>query len=103
MAMIQKAVEMRPNDGYIVDSLGWAYYQIGEYDQAVQHLEAAVNLQPDDPTIHDHLGDAFWRAGRRIEARFQWQHALEMEPEPDQVETIKRKLEKGLEDPATGI
>ena len=103
MAMIQKAVEMRPNDGYIVDSLGWAYYQIGEYDQAVQHLEAAVNLQPDDPTINDHLGDAFWRAGRRIEARFQWQHALEMEPEPDQVETIKRKLEKGLEDPATGI
>ena len=103
MSMIRKAVELRPNDGYVVDSLGWAYYQIGEYEEAVQHLEHAVQLQPDDPTINDHLGDAFWRAGRHIEARFQWRHALELGPEPDQIDPIKTKLENGLKDKAAGI
>jgi len=103
MSMIRKAVELRPNDGYVVDSLGWAYYQIGEYEEAVQHLEHAVQLQPDDPTINDHLGDAFWRAGRHIEARFQWRHALELEPELDQIDPIKTKLENGLKDESAGI
>lgn len=98
MAMIRKAVELRPNDGYVVDSLGWAHFQLGAYEEAVLHLELAVQLQPDDPTINDHLGDALWRVGRRIEARFQWRHALELDPEPDQVEPIKVKLEDGLVD-----
>jgi len=91
-------VELRPNDGYVVDSLGWAHFQLGAYEEAVQHLERAVQLQPDDPTINDHLGDALWRVGRRIEARFQWRHALELDPEPDQIEPIKVKLEDGLVD-----
>lgn len=98
MAMIRKAVELRPNDGYVVDSLGWAHFQLGAYEEAVRHLELAVQLQPDDPTINDHLGDALWRVGRRIEARFQWRHALELNPEPDQIEPIKVKLEDGLVD-----
>jgi tetratricopeptide (TPR) repeat protein len=98
MEMIRRAVELRPDDGYIVDSLGWAYFTLGDYGNAVEQLERAVQLQPDDPTINDHLGDAFWRVGRRIEARFQWQHALELEPEVDQVSAIKEKLENGLED-----
>ncbi|MEQ9144148.1 MAG: tetratricopeptide repeat protein [Parvibaculaceae bacterium] len=105
MAMIRKAVQLRPNDGYIVDSLGWAYYRLGDYEQAVEHLERAVQLQPDDPTINDHLGDAFWQVGRRIEARFQWQHALEMGAEPEQAAKIERKLKEGLsaaEEPAAG-
>ncbi len=98
MMMIRKAVELRPNDGYIVDSLGWAHYRLGAYEEAVQHLELAVQLQPDDPVINDHLGDALWHVGRRIEARFQWRHALGLNPEPDQIEPIKAKLENGLED-----
>ena len=98
MEMIRRAVELRPDDGYIVDSLGWAYFTLGDYENAVVHLERAVQLQPDDPTINDHLGDAFWRVGRRIEARFQWQHALELEPETEQALAIKEKLENGLED-----
>ncbi|MCE8000859.1 MAG: tetratricopeptide repeat protein [Rhodobiaceae bacterium] len=98
MAMIRRAVELRPDDGYIVDSLGWAYFNIGDYENAVIHLERAVQLQPDDVTINDHLGDAFWRVGRKIEARFQWQHALELEPEEEQEIAIKEKLENGLED-----
>jgi len=98
MAMIRRAVELRPDDGYIVDSLGWAYFNIGDYENAVIHLEHAVQLQPDDVTINDHLGDAFWRVGRKIEARFQWQHALELEPDEEQEVSIREKLENGLKD-----
>ena len=72
---------MRPYDGYIVDSVGWAYYRLGRYDDAAQTLEAAVLLVPGDPTINDHLGDALWKAGRKMDARFQWNHALTFGPE----------------------
>ena len=98
MRMIRKAVELRPNDGYIVDSLGWAHYQLGDYDSAVKELERAVELRPEDPVINDHLGDAYWRVGRRLEAKFQWQHAHDLKPEPEQLEIIKKKLEAGLPD-----
>ena len=99
LRMIEKAVRLRPNDGYIVDSLGWAHYQLGAFDKAVTHLERAVELAPTDATINDHLGDAFWRVGRRAEARFQWQRALSLEPEPGDVAAIERKLAEGLGEP----
>ena len=97
MEMIRKAVDQRPQDGFIVDSLGWAHYRLGNYEEAVKHLERAVVLQPDDPVINDHLGDALWKVGRKIEARFQWRHALEMKPEEDLVPQIEAKIEYGLE------
>ena len=95
--MVREAVRQRPDDGYIVDSLGWGYYLLGRYEDAVRELERAVELRPQDPTINDHLADAYWRVGRRAEARFQWERALSLEPEPDQIEAITRKLEDGLE------
>jgi tetratricopeptide (TPR) repeat protein len=104
MEMIEKAVELRPNDGYIVDSLGWAHYQLGDYDEAVKHLERAIGLQcgdhqcSSDPVINDHLGDAYWRVGRKIEAGFQWRHARDSNPEPEDLERIERKLAEGLSD-----
>ena len=61
LKMIQRAVELRPNDGYIVDSLGWAYYRLGDFARATQFLERAIELLPEDPTINDHLGDVYWR------------------------------------------
>ena len=94
--MIEKAVSQRPNDGYIVDSLGWVLYRRGKYGDAVKHLERAAELRPNDPVINDHLGDAYWRVGRRLEARFQWSHALALKPEEDQVTIIRNKLERGL-------
>ncbi|MBM3485282.1 MAG: tetratricopeptide repeat protein [Alphaproteobacteria bacterium] len=94
--MIERAVELRPNDGYIVDSLGWALYRMNDFEGAVTYLERAIELRPQDPTINDHLGDAYWRVGRVLEARFQWQRALTLEPEPDTVEPLKQKLERGL-------
>ncbi|VAW10007.1 TPR domain protein [hydrothermal vent metagenome] len=98
LVMIRKAVDQRPHDGYIVDSLGWAYYKLGRFEEAVVELERAVELQAADPVINDHLGDAYWRVGRRTEARFQWSHALEMEPEAEEIPKIKAKLKDGLPD-----
>ena len=87
---------MRPYDGYIVDSVGWAYYQLGRYDDAAQTLEAAVLLVPGDPTINDHLGDALWRSGRKIDARFQWNHALTFSDNETEKAAIEQKLKTGL-------
>ena len=98
MDMIRRAVEQRPDDGYIVDSLGWANFRIGNYDEAVKDLERAVELKPDDSTINDHLGDAYWRVGRVLEARFQWSHAKDLKPEPDDLPKIEAKLKSGLPD-----
>jgi tetratricopeptide (TPR) repeat protein len=98
MRMIRRAVEQRPDDGYIVDSLGWAYYRLGDYEEAVKHLDRAVELKPDDPTINDHLGDAYWRTGRPLEAHFQWSHAKDLKPEPEDLAKILQKLESGLPD-----
>lgn len=96
MAMVKKAVELRPNDGYIIDSLGWAHFQLGDYEEAVTHIERAVELLPADPIIAEHLGDAYWRVGRRLEARFQWQHAKDNKPEPDDLKRIEDKLANGI-------
>jgi tetratricopeptide (TPR) repeat protein len=100
MKMIKRAVEQRPDDGYIVDSLGWAYYRIGNYDDAVKNLERAIDLKPEDPTINDHLGDAYWRVGRMLEAKFQWAHARDLKPEPEDLPKIEAKIENGLTDAA---
>ena len=83
--MIKSAVDLRPNDGYIVDSLGWAEYRLGNYGKAVSTLEKAVDLTPEDSTINDHLGDAYWQVGRKREATFQWAHARDLNPEKDQL------------------
>ncbi|MFN3656481.1 MAG: tetratricopeptide repeat protein [Pseudolabrys sp.] len=96
MAMIKKAVQQRPDDGYIVDSLGWAYYRIGNFEEAVKQLERAIELKPEDPTINDHLGDAYWRVGRVLEAKFQWAHARDLKPEPEELPKIEDKLANGL-------
>jgi tetratricopeptide (TPR) repeat protein len=98
MKMIKRAVDQRADDGYIVDSLGWAFYRLGNVDEAVKQLERAVELKPEDPTINDHLGDAYWRAGRVLEARFQWSHARDLKPEPDDLAKIETKLKAGLSD-----
>ena len=96
MKMIEKAVELRPEDGYIVDSLGWAHYHRGDYEAAVENLEKAVELVPEDPTINDHLGDAYWRTGRLAEARYQWRRALRFGPQQDEIKPIEAKIELGL-------
>ena len=98
LGMVKKAVELKPNDGYIVDSLGWAYFQLGDYEEAATNIERAVDLNPADPIIGEHLGDAYWRVGRTLEAKFQWQHAKDNGPGPDDLKRIEDKLLNGLPD-----
>ena len=96
--MLRRAVDLRQRDGYVVDSLGWAYYRLGRYDDAVRELERAIELKPADPVINDHLGDAYWRTGRKLEAQFQWNHARDLNPEPEELPKILDKIRKGLGD-----
>jgi len=96
LSLIEKAVSLKPEDGYIVDSLGWAHYRLGNFKEAAKYLERAVELKPEDPVLNDHLGDALWRVGRKLEARFQWQQALTLKPEPEDEAKIKQKLADGL-------
>jgi Flp pilus assembly protein TadD len=93
--MLEKARSLSPFDGYIVDSVGWAYYRLGRYDDAVKTLEAAIQLVPGDPTVNDHLGDAYWKIGRKLDARFQWSHALAFGPDPTQKTELEKKLQSG--------
>lgn len=100
LEMIEKAVALRPEDGYIVDSLGWAYYRLERFEEATETLERAARLSPSDPTINDHLGDAYWQVDRKREARFQWSIALELtdEDDGDLAEKIQQKLDGNLTD-----
>jgi len=98
LKLIRKAVKLKPNSGYYVDSLGWAYYRLGRYNDALGFLEKAVTLQPDDPVINDHLGDVYWRVGRYVEAKYQWKQVLSLKPEKDLIEQINQKLQSGLTD-----
>ena len=97
LKMIEQAVSVRPDSGYIVDSLGWVYYRLGRFDEAVAPMEMAVELMATDPIVNDHLGDVYWMVGREYEARFQWRRALSFGPEEAEADRIRRKLEVGLD------
>lgn len=96
LEMIEKAVAAQPQDGYIVDSLGWAFYKLGRIDEAVATLEQAVLLRPNDAEINDHLGDAYWHAGRKLEAKFQWNVAASVDEVGNVKERVAPKLVEGL-------
>lgn len=100
VALIEKAVKLKPDDPYIVDSLGWAHFKIGNLDEAVHHLQRAHQLKPDDPILADHLADALWRTGRKEAARAHWEKALTKDPEPERAATIRKKIGVGLPDAA---
>jgi tetratricopeptide (TPR) repeat protein len=100
--MVRKAVDLQPNNGFIVDSLGWAYYTMGDFEQAASYLERAVDLSPGDPIIAEHLGDAYWHVGRKLEASFQYQHAKDNKPDGEDLIRIEGKIKNGwTEPPAT--
>lgn len=95
LKMIERAVTLRPSDGYITDSLGWVYFMRGNYKESIPYLERAVELLPYDSTINDHLGDAYWYVGRKAEARFQWERAYNY-AEDDKLKTaLTDKMTKG--------
>jgi tetratricopeptide (TPR) repeat protein len=96
--MIVEAYEKNPNDGVIMDSLGWVYFKTGDYDKAINYLEKASELNPQNAVITDHLGDAYWFGGRKNEAVFQWKRALKQEDSENELNptTVKNKIRNGL-------
>ncbi len=96
-ALIARAAKLRPDDGFITDSLGWADYRLGDYASAIATLERAVAAEPGDATINEHLGDAYWRAGRRIEARFRWRAAFDLGSDAKAKSAVAAKLDYGLD------
>ena len=97
LSMIQRAVAAEPDSGAITDSLAWAYFRLGRYQDAVEPMERASLLEPVDPIVTDHLGDVYWAVGRKLEARFQWHRALSFDPEEKEAIRIRKKLEVGLD------
>ncbi len=98
LGMIEKAVAADPEQGYIIDSLAWAFFQLGRYAEALEPMERASLLEPVDPIVTDHLGDVYWMNDRKLEARFQWRRALSFEPTEKDQARIQRKLEIGLDE-----
>ena len=97
MTMIEKAVRLQPESGYIVDSLAWGLFKLGKYETAIPHMEKAAELMPVDPIVTDHLGDLYWAVGRQLEAKFQWRRALSFGPELKDASRIREKLRIGLD------
>lgn len=102
LSMIERAIGLSPDSGYIIDSLGWALFRLGRYEEAVPHMERAVELMAVDPVVNDHLGDVYWAVGRKREAEFQWARALSFVDEDDPLseakpDRIRRKLDVGLD------
>ena len=90
------AAEQEPQDAYIIDSLGWAYYLIGNFKKSIDILELAVTLSPNDATLNDHLGDAYWRDGRTREAVSQWKRILIIDPDFEKIKEVQDKIATGL-------
>jgi len=97
LKMLEKAYAARSNDPYIIDSIGWAYYLVDEYERAENFLKRAVELMPQDPIVNDHYGDILWQLDRKIQARYFWQSVLNLDETEDAMkENIKNKLIEGL-------
>ena len=92
LAMLEKASAARPDQGSVLDSVGWARFRMGDMRGALRDLEKAVALEPADPEINDHLGDVYQRVGRRSEARYQWRRVLTLDP----VDKVRAAVEAKL-------
>ena len=97
LKMLEKANNLKSNDPYIIDSLGWALFKLKRYEDARSHLQSAVKLMPSDPIVNDHYGDVLWKSGNKIQARYYWSYVLNLEDtEEDLKNNIKNKLILGL-------
>ena len=97
LKMLEKANNLKSNDPYIIDSLGWALFKLKRYEKAKDQLQSAVKLLPGDPIVNDHYGDVLWKVGKKVQARYYWNYVLNLEDaEEDLKNNIKNKLILGL-------
>ena len=98
LSMLEKANNLKKNDGYITDSLGWAQYKLKNFSEAKFYLERAIQMMPDDPIVNDHFADCLWMIDKKIQARYYWEYVLTLEDTEDDLrEKVKNKLLFGLE------
>ena len=98
LAMLEKANELKKNDGYILDSLGWALFKLKKYKDSRKYLELAVSIMPSDPVVNDHYGDSLWLNDQFIQARYYWKHVLNFKKTKAELkEIVRKKLIYGLE------
>ena len=98
LKMLEKANELKKNDGYIIDSLGWALFKLKKYKKAKEYLELAVRIMPSDPIVNDHFGDSLWMTNKNIQARYYWNYVLDLKKtEPNLKKNVKKKLTFGLD------
>jgi Tfp pilus assembly protein PilF len=95
--LIKRAMKHKPNDGYIIDSLGWVYYKQGLYKKAIKFLEEAASLVPDDPTILEHLGDAHMKVNNPKKGLQYYKKALEKKGEDtkaleQKIQSVEKQL-----------
>jgi Flp pilus assembly protein TadD len=93
--LIEQAAAAQPDDGAIIDSLGWVMLRQGDTAGGLKQLERAAELEPNDPTINMHLGDAYWAVGRKLDAQFQWRRAMTLSPEPADQRKLEAKIAEG--------
>ena len=95
--MLKRAYKQKKNDPYIIDSIGWAYYLIGDYIEAENYLIQAVQLMPDDPIVNDHYGDILWKLDRKLQAKYFWENVLQLDSTEEEMK--KNILEKLISGP----
>lgn len=93
LSYIQRAIELKPKNGFIIDSLGWVYYRMGRLQEAVEALRQAISLQPNDPHIFDHLGDTYISLGDKIKARRAYEKAYELFDNKDKKSAVRKKID----------
>ena len=94
--MLEEAVKQKPDDAYILDSMAWYYFKIGNFRDSLQLFEYAILIDPSDPTINDHYGDVLWKVGKFSQARYQWQKALDFNEDESISKRIMKKLILGI-------
>ena len=93
LEMLRKANDLKKNNGYITDSLGWALYKLKDFSEAKEYLKQAIMLMPGDPVINDHFADCLWMNNYKIQARYYWKNVLKMDSAEEE---LKREVEKKL-------
>ena len=97
LKMLEKANNLKSNDPYIIDSLGWALFKLKRYNESKDYLQLAVKLMPADPIVNDHYGDVLWKNGKELQARYYWNYVLNLDKtDEDLKKNIEKKLIKGL-------
>ncbi len=98
LSLTKRAVALKPENGYYVDSLGWAFYKSGLLSEALAEIKRAVSLVGDDPVIYEHLGEIYMKQHKTTDARDAWLHSLELDPSNEKL--LRRFREQGMANPA---